>query len=100
MEKFKFNCKSCLFYQRYDHLFMQVTQLLNELSKKSNQTQNINSHQQIYWLVGIMISCEVQTSYTFIEHELAQIGHSSYHFAIKLKESARFTHFNLQFQQI
>ena len=47
-----------------------------------------------------MISCEVQTSYTFIERELAQIGHNSCHFAIKLKESARFTHFNLQFQQI
>ena len=45
-----------------DLLFMQVTQLLNELSKKSNQSQNINHHQQIYLLVGIISWCEVQTS--------------------------------------
>ena len=47
-----------------------------------------------------MISCEVQRSKTFNMRKLAQIGHSSCHFANKLKESARFTHFNLQFQQI
>ena len=58
----KFKCESCIFSYMPDLLFMQVTQLLNELSKKLNQSQNINSHQQIYLLVGIISWCEVQTS--------------------------------------
>ena len=68
--------------------------------KKSNQTQNINSHQQIYFLVGIMISCKVQTSKTSIIRKPALFGDSSCHLAIKFEETSRFTHFKLQFQQI
>ncbi len=43
-----------------DFLFIQVTQLLNELLNNSKQSQNINHHQKIYFLVGIMSWCEVQ----------------------------------------
>ena len=37
-----------------DHLLTQVTQFIKSNQKNFNQNQNINYHQQIYLLVGIM----------------------------------------------
>ena len=45
-----------------DHLFTQVTQFIKTTQKNLNQNQNINYHQQVYFLMGIRISREVQAS--------------------------------------
>ena len=44
-----------------DNLFIQVTQFIKSNQTFFNQNQNINYHQQIFLLVGIMNMWEVNT---------------------------------------
>ena len=49
-----------------DNLFIQVTQFIKSNQTFFNQNQNINYHQQIYLLVGVMNMWEVNTQFGFL----------------------------------